>query len=177
MKLTWFGETCLRVYIGGRILVIDPEQAAQEINRAELVAGADRVLSLTAGDLQDIDPSRWRPRKAVALIDEGVEVPAVETYQIGAGSVLIDAVGEPPLVLIGGEAPRFGRWMDDAVVVLFGAEGMAGAIGTALLDVSRPRLIALADAEDAIDGAVEALREHLDGAGLIALEEGMAVEV
>jgi hypothetical protein len=62
-------------------------------------------------------------------------------------------------------------------VVLFGAGEMAGAIGTALLNVSRPKLIALADAEDAIDGAVEALREHLEGAGLIALEEGMAVEV
>jgi hypothetical protein len=177
MKLTWFGATCLRVYIGGSILVIDPEQAPDGIDRAELVAGADRVFSLTDCDLTEIDASRWRPKKAVAPIDEGKQVAAVEIYRIGVGSVLVDAVGEPPLVLIGEEAPRFGRWADDAVLVLFGAGEAAGAIGTVLLDVSRPKLIALADAEDAIDGAVEALREHLEGAGLIALEEGMAVEV
>jgi hypothetical protein len=177
MKLTWFGATCLRVYIGGSILVVDAERAPGGIDRAELVAGTDRVFSLEGGDLREIAAAKWRPRKAVALIDEAEEVPAVEVYRIGVRAVLVDAVGEPPLVLIGGEAPRFGRWVDDAVVVLFGAGEMAGAIGTALLDVSRPKLIALADAEDAIDGAVEALREHLEGAGLIALEEGMAVEV
>jgi len=175
MKLTWFGATTTRVYIGGKIFVIDPESAPGGIDRAELVAGADRVLSLGGDDLEFIDASKWRPRKVAALMDE--EMPAVDVYRIGERAVLVEATGEPPLVMIGGAAPRFGRWADGAVIVLLEAGDVAGAIGTALLDVSRPKLIALADAEDAVDGAVEALREHLDGAGLIALEEGMAVEV
>lgn len=175
MKLTWFGATALRVYIGGKIFAIDPERARGGIDRAELVAGADRVFALGGDDLEAIDAGKWRPRKVAALMDE--EVPSVDVYRIGERAVLVEAVGEPPLVMIGGAAPRFGRWADGAVVLLLGGGEAAGAIGTALLEASRPKLIALADGEDAVDEAVEALREQLDGAGLLALEAGMAVEV
>jgi hypothetical protein len=48
---------------------------------------------------------------------------------------------------------------------------------TVLLDVSRPRLVALAVDEQTLDTAVEELSEHLDGAGLVSLEPGLALEV
>jgi hypothetical protein len=43
--------------------------------------------------------------------------------------------------------------------------------------VAEPKLLALAADEEAIDLAVDELREHLDGTALISLEPGMAVEV
>jgi len=46
-----------------------------------------------------------------------------------------------------------------------------------LLDVARPRLVALAVDEQTLDVAIAQLSEHLDGAGLVSLEPGLAVEV
>jgi hypothetical protein len=60
-------------------------------------------------------------------------------------------------------------------VVLIG-EGLAGR-GCKLLERAAPRLIALAGSESEMDAAFEALRDRLDGTGLIALERGLAVEV
>jgi len=47
---------------------------------------------------------------------------------------------------------------------------------TVLLDIARPKLIALAADEGDVDLAVAELGEHLDGAGLASLEPGMALE-
>ena len=92
--------------------------------------------------------------------------------------MLIDAAGEPPLVLLGsGAQPRFGRWADDAVVVLFGGGDSVVRGGSVLLDVARPKLIALAADEATVDLAIAALRDHLDGTGLVSLEPGLALEV
>jgi hypothetical protein len=180
MKLTWFGSTAIRIHIGGSILVADPANAPAHVDHAELISGADRVFE-TAGParaLPEIDPSQWHRRKPPRPLDEG-DWPSqpVDVLRIGPGAVLVEAVGEPYLVLVTGAAPRFGRWADDAVIVLFGSGVETAATGTALLDVARPRLIALADEHDTIDSAIDALREHLDGAALIALEPGMAVEI
>ena len=93
-------------------------------------------------------------------------------------SSLLYAVALPPLVILGSaEPPRFGRWADGAVVVLTsGREGLI-AEATVLLDVARPRLMALAVDEQTLDTAIEELSEHLDGAGLVSLEPGLALEV
>ncbi|MDO8359043.1 MAG: hypothetical protein Q7T08_03280 [Devosia sp.] len=177
MKLTWFGGTTLRVYVGGQIVVIDAAGSPDSIDRAELLAGADRVVAL-AGDkaVPSIDPAIWRPRRPRRGIDE-VATP-IEILRIGASALLIAAPGEPPVVVLGsGEPPRYGRWADGAVVVLTSGPGSFVAEATVLLDVARPRLIALAADEQTIDAVIAELSEHLDGAGLVSLEPGLALEV
>ena len=144
------------------------------------MSGADQSFTLGFDDasLPLLDPVKWRPRLAAKVIDDISTVDTVNIRRIGTGSMLVDATGEPPLVLIGGvEAPRFGRWADNAVVTLFGDGEAIVATGTQLLEIARPKLIALAADEQAIDLAIDALREHLAGAALVSLEPGLALEV
>ena len=176
MKLTWFGGTTIRIHIGGAILVADAEGAPEGIDRAELVSGADLVFA-TGGGLAAVDAGKWRPRQAARAIDDDGTLEPVEVWAVGEGAVLVDAVGEPPLLLVNGQVPRLGRWAGEAVVVLFGDGAAMAGLGEALLDTAGPRLIALAGTEEAVDVAIAALRGRLDGTGLMALEAGLAVEV
>lgn len=177
MKLTWFGGTTVRIHIGGAILVVDAEGAPGGIDAAELVSGADVVIERFGAGLPEVDTARWKPRKAPRLLDEGEEPPAVEAWAAGPGAVLVEAVGEPPLLLVAGGVPALGRWADGAVVALFGDGAGLVARGEAVLDDVPPRLLALAGNEAAIDAAIPALRDRLDGTGLVALEAGMALEI
>jgi hypothetical protein len=180
MKLTWFAKTTIRIHIGGQILVADPEQAPAFVDQRELVSGADRVFTLAEADegLPLVDAAKWRPRAAARPIDDAPVDDGVKILRIGRGAILVDAAGEPPLALIASsEAPRFGRWSNDAVVVLFGAREGLVATGTVLLDIAQPRLIALAADEATLDLAIAELGEHLEGAGLVSLEPGLALEV
>ncbi|WP_108461291.1 hypothetical protein [Devosia naphthalenivorans] len=174
MKLTWFGGTTVRVHIGGVILVVDPDGAPAAVDRAELLSGADRVIK--AGELRSVDFSNWRPRKVGRLLDETEET-SVDAWSNESGAILIEALGEAPLLLIPHSVPPLGRWVEGAIVVLFGGGGQLVDLGRALLDERSPRLLALAGNEAAIDDAVPRLRDHLDGSGLVALEAGMALEV
>jgi hypothetical protein len=176
VKLTWFGGTTVRAYLGGEIVVVDAEAAPPGIDRSELVAGADRQVALSDDPaVPRVDPAGWRPRPAPRGIDEP---PPAEILAIAPSALLIAAAGEPPLVILaGGAPPRYGRWTDGAVIVLTsGRESLVSEV-TVLLDVARPRLIALAADDQMLDSAVAALAEHLDGAGLVSLEPGLAVEV
>jgi hypothetical protein len=180
MKLTWFADTTIRIHIGGEILVADAERAPGFVDRTELVSGADRTFSLVSEGtaLPSIDPAAWRPRPAPRAIDADAPAAPVQLFSIGERTILVDAVGEPPLVLMAGAVPpRFGRWADDAVMVLFGDGEALITTGTVLLDIARPRLVALAADEQHIETAVAELREHLDGAALVSLEPGLALEV
>ena len=174
MKLTWFGGTTVRVHIGGVILVVKPDGAPANIDRAELLSGADRVIN--GGELPLADLTEWRPRKAGRLLDE-VEEPAVEAWSSGSGALLVEASGEAPLLLASETVPPLGRWAGGATVALFGAGEHLVTLGLALLAERPPRLLALAGDEPAIDYAVPRLRDHLAGTGLVALEVGMALEV
>jgi len=173
MKLTWFGGAALRVYLGGQIVVVDPDAAPDGVDRGELLAGADRIVA--AGDtLPQADPVTWRAKPMPRLLEEA---PPAEVARIGDG-LLVAAAGEPALMILGdGPLPRLGRWAEGAVIVLTSAREGLMAEMTALLDVARPRLIALAVDEQVLDRVVPALREHLDGTGLTSLEPGLAVEV
>jgi hypothetical protein len=173
MKLTWFGGTALRVYVGGEIVVIDAENAAGGVDRGEFLAGANHLLAL--GKVPEINPAFWRNRQIARAIDDQ---PPLEIHGIGPAALLVAAAGEPPLVVVGpGEPPRFGRWSDGAVIVVCSArEGLVADV-TVILDVSRPRLVALAVDEQTLDTAIEDISEHLDGAGLVSLEPGLALEV
>jgi hypothetical protein len=175
MKLTWFGGTTLRVYLGGEIVVVDAERAPAAVDRGELLAGADRVVALAEDPaVPAIDPAAWRPKVARPM---DVAVP-LDVLSIGPSALLIAAAGEPPLVILGsGEPPRFGRWVDGAVVVLTSGRESLVAEASVLLDVARPRLVALAADEQTLDLTIEELSEHLDGAGLVSLEPGLALEV
>lgn len=177
MKLTWFAGATIRIHIGGQVLVAGGDEAADWVDRRELVAGADRVFALADTDIPAVDPEKWRRRRPARPLDETGQ-PAVEIVRLAPGVLLVDAPGEPVLILaFGRNLPPAGRWADDAVIVLFGAGEAIVAAATVLLDVAEPRLLALAADEEAIDVALAELREHLDGTGLISLEPGMAVEV
>lgn len=180
MKLTWFAGTTMRIHSGGEILVADPDHAPGFVDRHELVSGADRVFALAgdAANLPLLDPARWRPRAIRKTLDESDRHAEVLLHRIGEGAVLLDAPGELPLVLAaGGRQPSFGRWADGAVVVLFDNCSAMVTNGILLLDVARPRLVALAAAEQALESAITALRGRLEGAALVSLEPGLAVEV
>jgi len=172
MKFTWFGGGTLRVHVGGRILVVDPV-AIGGVEAAELLSGADRVFGWN-NDLPVADARRWQPRRAPALVDEA-ETPELFVYRLDSEAVLIDAVGEPPLVLARGPVPLAGRWGSSAVVVVFGSDAATAAVSA--LEGMAPRLIAVAGDESAVDAVLAAIGERLDGTGFMALEPGMALEV
>lgn len=177
MKLTWFGGTTIRIHIGGAILVVDPAGAPEGIDAAELVSGADRVIAGFGANLPAVDSRNWKPRKPPRLLDEA-DIPAsVDAWSAGAGAVLVEAMGEPPLLLVSGAAPPLGRWAESAVVALFGPGERLVALAQAILDDTPPRLLALAGDEAAVDSAISALRDRLDGTGLVSLEAGLALEI
>ena len=178
MKLTWFGGTTIRIHIGGAILVVDPAGAPDGIDAAELVSGADRVIEHFGAELPEVDAAAWQPRRQPRLLEEGETLPPVEAWLADQGVVLVEAVGEPPLLLLAGLPPPLGRWAENAVAVAFGdgARDLVG-LGDALLAERAPRLLALAGNEAAIDDAVPALRGGLGGTGLVSLEAGLALEI
>lgn len=173
MKLTWFGDDTFRIHAAGAIVVVEGEGALPGVDRAELVSGADLVVPLA--ELADGKGEDWKPRAPLRMLelDEAMRPP--EVVALGRGALVVDADGEVPLVLARDEFAATGRWLGQAVVVLIG-EGLAER-GGKLLERVAPRLIALAGSELEVDGAFDALRDRLDGTGLIALERGLAVEV
>jgi hypothetical protein len=177
MKLTWFGGTALRAYVGGRIVVIDPAAAPETVDRQELVAGADRVLSLATNNARPVDPDRWRPAVARPLEPE----PELEVLTIGPSTLVISAPGEPPLLVADVvELPHLGRWVDGAVFVLFGERGVRIAETIMALDLASPKLLALAATEQEADGLFSKLAQRHDYPNvpnLSSLEPGLALEV
>ncbi len=169
MKLTWFGGRTLRIHIGGEILVCDADGAPADINRRELLSGADKAFAMSDSG-PAIDVARWQARRPAALVDEA-QRPEVKVHSLGLSSVLVDAVGEPPLLLLAAGVSA-GRWGRDAVVVAFASD-----VAEAALDGIGPRLVALALPEPDADAAVSRLRHRLSGTALVALEPGMALEV
>lgn len=171
MRLFWFGGTTVRVHIGGEMLVGDADGVLVGVDRAELVSGTNQEFSLDGFGLPVIDPAGWTPRRVRRAIDDTVAEP-VKIFSIGTGAVLIDAVGEPPLVLVSVEPTAAGRWARDAVVVSF-----AGSDANAVLDAYGPKLLALAVDPDTADEIIPTIEDRLDGSGLVVLEPGLALEV
>lgn len=174
MKLTWFGGTTFRIHTGGRMLVVEAEGALDWVDGAELVSGADRALGFS-DVLPQVDARRWAPRRVGALIDEGAELPEVLVFRLTADAVLIEALGEAPLVIATGGVPEAGRWGREAVVVIAGRD-LPGTAVSVVTEIG-PRLIAIAGGEHAAEEAIEAVRDLLDGAGLMVMEPGLALEV
>ena len=89
--------------------------------------------------------------------------------------MLIEALGEAPLVIATGEVSEAGRWGREAVVVVAG--GNLPGTAVSVVNEIGPRLIAIAGGEHAAEEAIEAVRDLLDGAGLMVMEPGLALEV
>lgn len=174
MQLTWFGGTTFRIHIGGKMLVVDAEGASGGIDRTELLSGADRAFGL-ADDLPAAEARRWAPRKVGALIDAETELPEALVWRLGPNVVLIEAVGEPPLLIATGEGTEAGRWGRDAVVIVAGSNLPKTAVS--VVNEIGPRLLAIAGGEHAIDETIEAVRDLLDGTGLMAMEPALALEI
>ena len=83
MKLTWFGGTALRVYVGGEIVVIDADDAPAGVDRSELRAGAAHLVEL--GKVPEINPAFWRNRQVARAIDDQ---PPLEIHGIGPAALL-----------------------------------------------------------------------------------------
>lgn len=176
MKLTWFGGTTIRIHIGGSILVVDADGAPEMVNAVELVSGADEVIQSFGGSLEAVDTGAWKPRRPMRLLDENDSVPAVDFWQAAPGMILVDAIGEPALVLTDKfDLPRFGRWAERAVFVLFGTELRERA--ESLRDDVLPKLIVLAGSDEDVDQAFQLYAEQMSDTGLISLEAGLALEV
>ena len=172
MKLTWFGSRCFRIHAGGQIAVVEADAAPAGIDRTELLGGADHAVNF--GDPPPADAQTWRARPAQRLLDAGTTARPMEIWSVGPEALLIDADGEAPLLLATGELPELGKWAGNAVIVLCGVD--LAQRGQVLLEVYSPRLLVLAGSDAAIEAAFEALRDRLDGTGLVALEAGLAIE-
>ncbi len=174
MKLTWFGDTTFRIHAGGQIAVVVGKVTPVGAEASEIRSGADRVVAL-GDDEAAIDLRNWKPRPGVRLVDAGDAPRPVEVHRGGGQSLLIDGEDDLPLLILAGSVPEVGRWIEKAMVVLVGPDLLARA--QTLLEQRVPRLIALASIEAEFDAAFAQLPERLDGAGLIALQPGLAVEV
>ncbi|MCD7061158.1 hypothetical protein [Pelagibacterium xiamenense] len=177
MKLTWFAGMTFRLHIAGEIVVTDPEDAPETVDSTELKSGADWVVHSLGSGLAGFDPEVWKPRRAGRLIDADTSTPKLNVFRFGRGFVL-DAPDEGLVVVLDSDAPAdivWGRWADNAIVVLGG--GAAGAVGRAALEGARPKLIALAGAGAEADAAFATLAPLVGSAGLTVLEPGLAVEV
>lgn len=173
MKITWFGQSALRIHLGGQVVVIDAARADGGVDQGELRSGADRVLDL-AGPHPVVDGSTWKPRPAQRLLEASDETRPVDVWSPGGGAVLIDPDEDMPLLVVGGPVPELGRWVERAVVVMVGPDLADRAV--TLLGKGAPRLLALAASEAELDATIGAIRGRLDGTGVIALERGLALE-
>jgi len=176
MRLTWFGGSTFRLYLGGRIIVTDPGHAPAGVDRSELVAAADHVIDLSDGvaDFPVVDPISWRPRRRGRLIDE-VEETIVQLLVFGKEGLVVDEPEEGPVVIAPGGAADWGPFADGAAVVLFGS-ATAIAAGVAALTVrTRPKLIALATPSLG-DAEFTGLAANAGGCPILVLEAGLAVE-
>jgi|TARA_A100001391_G_scaffold173091_1_gene134932 hypothetical protein len=178
MKITWFADMTFRIQIAGRIIVTHVEGTPQGIDRTELIAGAQTVISAQSCDLGQFDPNAWHPRRRLRLIDEEAGDEGLDLYRFGARGLVAYSVDEGLLVLEdAGVGGQWNRFADNSVIVLAGSGAQCAAQGTALLDIARPRLIALAVDDGEVDSAFDTLVPRLGQASLIVLEPRLAVEV
>lgn len=177
MKITWFGDMTFRVQIAGRIIVVEPDGAAGDIDPAELRAGAQTLVSAQSSDLSAFDPATWHPKRRTRLIDEDEGIEGLSLFRIGARGLVADSLDEGLLVVCDADSGSdWGRWADDAVVVFAGSAPVVLAQGTALLDIARPRLIGVCVNDSAVETVFSGLSSTLAGASLVVLERGLALE-
>lgn len=178
MKITWFAGRTVRLHIAGRIAVFDPAGAPEDIDLSEVLSGADTTISPQADALPAFEPSRWKPRKRSRLIDTEEGIEGLSLHRLGEDGLVADSLDEGLLVLACSVSPiPWNRWADGAVVVLIGSGAHCAGGGTALLEIARPRLVALAVTDGRTQVAFETLAPLVGDTSLTVLEPGLAVEV
>lgn len=162
----------MRVQIGGQIAVVAPEGAPAHIDGAELLSGADIVVPSNE-NLPPLDPANWRKRCPSRLVDSNDDaMEPIALFRAGEGALVLESPYEPLLIIAAAGSIPWGRWADDAVIVL-----STDADSASMLDTVRPRLVALCGPESAIDAVFEALRTHAGNAPVQVLDAGLALEV
>lgn len=176
MKITWFGGTTFRLYLGGKIFVTDGHLVPKDISRHEVEAAADHLIDLSDGvqDLAYLDPESWTRKKPVRLIDAPEEEIAA-LYTLSGEGLFIDEPAEGPVILAPGGETAWGHFADGAVAILFGTAQNVLAGAEALLIAARPRLIALAAEGLSTDG-FRGLSVRAGGCAVLILEPRLAVE-
>lgn len=168
MKLTWFGETTFRIYLGGKIIAVTDGATPTGVDVNEVNAGADLVLDPAANSLPEFVAEN---RKPLRLIDkpEG-EGPRAFSFQ--GGLALVD-LAEPPVFIVSQPDVVWDRTFDGGVVVLTGPESAAQAL--AMFAGSRPKLLALA-LEDISDADFASIAAHAGQTTVQLLEPSLALE-
>lgn len=177
MKFTWFGEKTIRLQMAGRVIVVDPDKAPEQIDKAELISGADNVLAFADPLTNEIDLATWKLPSPRALIDQGGSAD-VEFQRVARAGMIAQSSEEGGLLLADArQQVAWGRWADGLVVILLGNADACASAGLAMLEQSRPKMIALACGEDGLDDAIARLRPHVGRTPLQVLEPNLAVEV
>ncbi len=172
MRIAWFGGSAFRLYLGGSIIVTDPDAAPASVDSAELVAAADRTVAASGIGLPLLDAA-WRPQRRRREIDEPVSPPGLRLFRLDGGGLLLDAPGDGPLIVVSATTV-WDRFADNAVAVLYGpADDLPDAVQR-LCTAARPRLIALAAAPSEQD--FTAITAAARGTPLQVLEHGLALE-
>jgi len=175
MKLTWFGKSVFRLYLGGRIIVTDAQLAPEGTDPHELLAAADTEINLSDGVLDhpqiDENWSRARPWRIIEQPEEVIE----ELYTLSGEGVFIDEPQEGPVILAPATETAWGPFAENAVVLFFGdAKGVEQEIAD-LLASAKPRLIALA-LTGLTDTQFRAIAEKCRDCTVQVLEPGLALE-
>lgn len=176
MKITWFGGSTFRLYIGGKIFVTDAERAPEGVSPHEVGAAADQRIDLSDGivEFPYLEVETWRRKKPLRLIDEPVEQIAA-LYTIEGEALFIDEPQEGPLIVAPGGQTAWGRFADDSVVVLHGrAEDIVAGVKS-LLIAARPKLVAIAS-DGLSEGQFSELAAVCGDCALQVLEKGFAIE-
>lgn len=176
MRLTWFGGSTFRLYLGGRIIVTSPERAPADVDRAELVAAADHLIDLGDGvsEYPVIDPETWQPRRPERLVEQSGET-IVELFALAGEGLIVDEAEEGPVIIAPAGLSEWGRFADDAVVVVYGAPQAVTRTVNVLAMAARPKLIALA-AEGLTDDQFTTTASAAGASPVQVLERGLALE-
>lgn len=173
MKLTWFAKSCFRLHVGGRMIVTDPASAPATIAPHELLSGADTVVDLAVNGLEPFDPTNWARRPRLRLIDAPEEV-ASTVLAFETDGLFVGSEDDAPL-FVSPPTVKWGRFADEAVVILCGPFfRMAETLG-ALVTLARPRLVAIAT-DDFDTGHFTDLVEAGQGTPMQIMEPGLALE-
>jgi len=176
MKITWFGGSTLRIYVGGRIFVTDHERAPEGVDPHEVSAAADYTINLSDGIIEfpylDMESRKeQRPRR---LIDMPQELVA-SLYTIEGEALFIDEPQEGPVIVAPGGQTAWGHFADNAVVVLYGKPEAVLEGAQSLLVAARPKLIAIA-ADGFSQDQLDVLALTCGNCALQVLEQGFSVE-